>query len=598
MSIQSNFPAVKPSLLLDFANTKQLDNRITFTRSTPAVYYDGETTAMAEQNLITYSQEFGTWPIARATVTGNTTVAPDGTTTADTITQTSTGVYGTPYKQITTVAAIYTQSIYAKAGTASWLLLGDENSGKEAWFNISAGTVGTVTSGTTATITSAGSGWYLCTVTYTLAAVVGTFINAVANGDNSTTGTGGTTIILWGAQLEQRSTATAYTATTTQAITNYIPVLLSAGGNQARFDHNPTTGESLGLLIEEQRTNQITNSTTFNSQTVTNCTVYSNTIIAPDGTLTGSMIQDDSTNGQHGLLRTYSVTSGTLYRSSVYLKMGTQRYVSLSYPSATSTRLWATFDLLNGTVTGSWGDLGTITPVGNGWYRISGAETAGATASAYLELQFNSTGVNPSWPSTTQPAAYAGIGSYFYAWGMQGEAGAFASSYIATTSASATRTADAASMTGANFSSWFNAAEGTFYINADRTKYSGSNGYLGVTADSNNASDQITFDQTNSTSLRAFYMKGYPSTGYPNFTSTNIGTTFKAALAYKSGDTARVVDAVTAATSSDSYAPSANFSIMRIGNQPSGTLSINTTIKKISYYPLRLSNTNIQALTS
>jgi hypothetical protein len=175
MSIQANFPAVKPSLLLDFANTKQLDNRITFTRSTPAVYYDGKTTAMAEQNLYTSSQQFANWNNARISTTTDTTVAPDGTTTGDTITQASTSTYGTPYQQITTSAATYTQSIYVKAGTASWILLGEENSGKRAWFNVSAGTVGSVAAGVTATITSAGSGWYRCIVTYTLSATAGIF---------------------------------------------------------------------------------------------------------------------------------------------------------------------------------------------------------------------------------------------------------------------------------------------------------------------------------------------------------------------------------------------------------------------------------------
>ena len=51
MTIQNNFPDIKPALLLDFANTKRLDPRITFTRASPATYYDGKTTAKAEENL-------------------------------------------------------------------------------------------------------------------------------------------------------------------------------------------------------------------------------------------------------------------------------------------------------------------------------------------------------------------------------------------------------------------------------------------------------------------------------------------------------------------------------------------------------------------
>jgi hypothetical protein len=42
MSIKASFPDIKPSLMLDFANTKRLDPRITFTRATTATYYDGQ----------------------------------------------------------------------------------------------------------------------------------------------------------------------------------------------------------------------------------------------------------------------------------------------------------------------------------------------------------------------------------------------------------------------------------------------------------------------------------------------------------------------------------------------------------------------------
>jgi len=53
MSIASLYPSINPSLLLDFANSKVLDPRITFTRTTPATYYDRVTTATAEENLFT-----------------------------------------------------------------------------------------------------------------------------------------------------------------------------------------------------------------------------------------------------------------------------------------------------------------------------------------------------------------------------------------------------------------------------------------------------------------------------------------------------------------------------------------------------------------
>ena len=118
MTISANFPNVKPSLLLDFANAKQLPPSVTFTRSTPAVYYDGKTTAMAEQNIFQQSQTFDNayWNKFQATITANSTTAPDGTNTADTFTE---GTSTIPSLYVNAgdkkVNEIFTLSIYAKA---------------------------------------------------------------------------------------------------------------------------------------------------------------------------------------------------------------------------------------------------------------------------------------------------------------------------------------------------------------------------------------------------------------------------------------------------------------------------------------------------
>jgi hypothetical protein len=371
---------------------------------------------------------------------------------------------------------------------------------------------------------------------------------------------------------------------------------LTAGGGQPRFDHNPTTSESLGLEIEEQRTNLITNSTTFDSQTVTNATVFSNAIIAPDGTLTGAMIQDNSTNGQHGVLRTYSVTNGVTYTNSVYLKMGTQRYVSLLYPTATSTALWATFDLLNGTITGAFNNTATITPVGNGWYRVTGTTGAGASAAAVLWLQFNSTGVNPSWPTTTQPAAYAGIGSYFYAWGLQGEAGAFPSSYIATSSAAATRAADVVSMSGANFSSWYSPGNGTFYAEASTASVASD---VMVAEATNAAGAFLDFSLTFATTSTQFINRLVASNNdlrRSGAVAANTMVKFSGSLTNSPGTTVGSSAGV-AMTVSTSQATNPGADRMFIGSRNGSSLFLNAPIRKLAFYPAQLTQTQQNSIT-
>ena len=78
-------PLPYPSLNLDFT-TGTLDSRITFTRASTGTYYDGST-VMAEQNLLKYSQDLNNtiWVQTRATISANSTTAPDGTTTAETL---------------------------------------------------------------------------------------------------------------------------------------------------------------------------------------------------------------------------------------------------------------------------------------------------------------------------------------------------------------------------------------------------------------------------------------------------------------------------------------------------------------------------------
>jgi hypothetical protein len=338
MTIQANFPAIKPSLLLDFANTKQLDSRITYTRASTASFYNGVTTAMAEQNLYYPSNTLngGNFVNRRVTLTGNSTVAPDGTTTASLLAEdTNTNSHGIDGLAGFTSGTSYTKSVFAKKGTGATapdiiqisVSASSLTGGGYVNFNISSGTITANSANATGSIVSVGSGWYRCALTYTATATISPFNESLVYfTNNNSTATlqpsyaGVTTadVFLWGAQIEARSSATAYTATTTQAITNYIPVLQTAASGVARFDNNPTTGESLGLLIEESRTNLFTYSDDFNnaSWSKTNSTVTADTIVSPDGTLTGEKLVETTTaTVNHYVRQTATPSAGLLLGS-------------------------------------------------------------------------------------------------------------------------------------------------------------------------------------------------------------------------------------------------------------------------------------------
>jgi len=585
MSISQNYPIINPSLSLDFANTKALDSRITFSRPTDAVYYDGKTVTKAEENLLTYSQEFDNaiWTKANsATITANSTTAPDGTTTADTFTLAS-NISGAYQTQSVVSGQQYVFSVYAKQNTYAKLAMEQRQSSisTDAIFDISAGTV-IFGSGT---ITDVGNGWYRCSIVQTATDTSDLFI---LSGD--TTAVSGDSIYLWGAQLEARDTVTAYQPTTTQPITNYIPTLLTAPANTARFDHNPVTGESLGLLVEEQRTNLALRSEEFDnaSWAKTRASITPNTIVAPDGTLTGDKwVEDTTASNTHTLVQNVTINNATVYSFSFYAKAAERSLIRVNSPSI-GVDLW--FNLATGLLQIPTLGTGTITPVGNGWYRIVATGTSNTTSGAATIFLSNGT-----------THIYTGDGySGIYIWGAQLEAGAFPTSYIKTQASQVTRSADSASMTGTNFSDWYRQDEGTFYLEAqsDAPTVSGGNRFFLDVGASGNAIALLTglissgqaglYVQANS-SQQAYIVPA---------SSQLLSSGQKVAGAYQTNSFQTANNGVLGIQDTSGIVPSV--AIMYIGRVSTNTTSnyLAGHIKKLSYYPARLTNEQLQALTS
>ena len=594
MSIQANFPAIKPTLLLDFANTEALDPRITYSRASTGTYYDGKTVAKAEENLFQYSQEFNNsyWFLFELTTTANSAVAPDGTTTADSIVESTTTSMHLVYRDLALSALPYTLSAYMKANTRNFGALRIfDGVTRVAVFDLSTGVVSSTIGGVTATISSVGNGWYRCTMLIPVANAVvssigictsetGTFVNYLGNGSG---------IFVWGAQLEQRSFATAYTPTTTAPITNYIPVLQTASAGTPRFDHNPITGESLGLLIEEQRTNLATYSADLSNAawTKTNTTITADTIVAPDGTLTGDKILENATTATHTIYDSFSVTSGTAYTYSGYFKAGERSIFQIAC-YAVGLVYTAEFDLNALTVTNRTGTgSATITAVGNGWYRCTATMTATSTASG--------AGIQINLCSAASTSNYAGNTSFgIYAWGFQAEAGAFATSYMPTVASQVTRAADSASMTGTNFSSWYNQSEGSFYAEATAAALSSTAGNPGtfVGISDGTVSNRLRLKSENGTAWEGAVAG---TSQFAIGTYGSAGVSYKLAGAYKVNDFAYSFNGTTAATDTLGTVPVV--SQMQIGNLTTAR-EFNGTIKKIVYYPVRVTNAQLQALTS
>ena len=574
MSISANFPNVRPSLLLDFANSQQLDPRVTFSRSTTAPYYDGKTSVLAEQNLTVQSQDWtqSVWTKTGLTVTANNWVAPDGTTTGTLLTSTTSTAGSTGTYQSITFAIGSTISFYATAGTANFIGATVGGVGCYANFNLGTGAVASST-GCTPSMVSIGGGTYRCiiantSISGTLIILTGKDADPAASPWTNGVWTSGNTVKVWGFQVENRSSPTAYNATTTTAITNYIPQLLTAPINAPRFDFNPTTGESLGLLIEQSSTNLQPYSQDFSNAywLKSNSSIISDTVIAPDGTQTVDKLVENSATSGHYVYSVNTLTAGS-YTYSFYAKASGRFNLSIGRADSNINFFTHTFNLNTGTTSG-----GIITSVGNNMYRCSGTITVNTGAT---------TGIIISMADGAGATTYAGNGfDGIFIWGAQLEALPFATSYIPTTSAQVTRASDNASMTGTNFSSWYNQSQGTFYISFDTIK--AATNLLG-----GEFTNQPIFYSS------ALDLKTYNgSTGIATLNYFSLNTIAKGALSYSSSGRALSLNGGTVYTSTGLFQ---TISQLLIGQGFGGYQ--NGHIQKIAFYTIQVTNAQLQALT-
>jgi hypothetical protein len=588
-------PDIKPSLNLDFANTKALDPRITYTRGSTATYYDGKTFAKAEENLLLYSQEFdnAAWVKLRASVTANADNAPDGTTTADAVLQAATQVSpGFAQQSVSVVAGDYVISVYAKPNGKNFIIFREtllDGTDNDTWFDVSNGTVGTTNAGHTATISASTNGYYRCSIAFTVNATRSGFARFfLADTDGSlTVADDGNGLYLWGAQLEQRSSLTDYTATTTQPITNYVPALQTAASGEPRFDHDPITGESKGFLIEEQRTNLLTYSEQFDNAawTKANSSITANTVVAPDGTLTGDKLVEDTANTNHTVRNATGINTGAVtVTTTVYAKAAERTSFRLSHYEAVSIGITG-FDLSTGTILGgSSSDDASIVDVGNGWYRcsITNAITTGTNVLTFVTLL--SSGVTTPYTGD----GYSGI----YLWGASLEAGSFPTSYIPTVASQVTRSPDAASMTGTNFSSWYRQDEGSFFSSVERDDI--GNAVVWSTSQAGASfgpRHQAVWNTSNLCTYACVADNGSTSVSSLGGSASRVF-----AIAYKTNDFAAVGGGATPATDTLGNVPVNNAELW-LGRYNTGGTVLNGHIKKIAYYPKRLSNATISALT-
>ena len=548
-------------------------------------------------NLLQYSEDLSNaaWTKSSVSVTANSTTAPDGTTTADTVTDTATTGYLFQDIQVSGAGQIVTFSVYAKKTNTDFLNLSPARSGAttygelRAWFNLSNGTVGTtqnVGAGVVldTNIENVGNGWYRCSLTgYVPDALAYTLYLVNTNADNSYTSTIGNSRYQWGAQAVEGSTAKDYQKTETRL-------------NIPRLDYSNGTCPS--LLVEPQRTNLALYSSSFDNGAwdKSDSSVTANQIASPSGVQDADKLTENSANEIHGLYNQQPYTSITTATASLFFKKGTRKFFSIklqiganSYTQVyDSESVTTTSNTSNGLTSVST----SIVDFGNGWVRatLTGTNPSGA-ADAYTIYCLSNSGTPTFNPVNFNPT-YQGTGTdYGYIWGAQLEAGSYPTSYIPTTSASVTRNADVISKTG--ISSLIGQTEGTVFVDVDvNLSYTQTDmRFINV---SDGTSANWYFIGTNfENEFRFYYRAG--ATTYVTITTALTSGRHKLAFAYKSNDYVAYLDG-TQVNNTTTLAVGSTSQI-ELGNSFGSSIGKEYT-NAAALWKTRLTNTQLATLTT
>jgi hypothetical protein len=375
----------------------------------------------------------------------------------------------------------------------------------------------------------------------------------------------------------------------TSSLTTYYPTTTAAYYAPC-FTYDPATLQPQGLLIWEARTNLLLQSEDFSTTWVAaRASVTTNTTVAPNGTLTGDKLIATSVSGSHLISQTISVTAQA-YTLTCFAKAGEYNFIQLNIPDpgAGGAGKVGSFNLSTGTL-GVVQDAGvtrTITSVGNGWYRCSITYTITGAGSSGISFFVTNTDVRAE--------SFTGNDvNGIFIWGAQLEAGAFATSYIPTTTTALTRSADVASMTGTNFSSWYNASEGTTYVEAQSPSVAGTYFYYSL---NNGTTNEIRLASASSGSNPTFVVTNTSSSQASIAVTLAAGTAFKAASAYATDSFSSAVNGTLGTPDTSGTPPTATS--LRIGARSNDTLYVNGYIRRIAYYPTRLPNATLQGLTA
>lgn len=392
------------------------------------------------------------------------------------------------------------------------------------------------------------------------------------------------------ASLDSRITFTRTGNTAT--VTNSSGFVVPINANLPRFDFDAAALTCKGLLIEESRTNLCLYSENLSlGWTNVRSTSSVDAAIAPSNTLTADKLIEDSTAGNsHFVLSSYIVSATGTYTATVYLKAAEDSYAFLGITDLATGGAERRINLSTGVVdstniggAGSWTSIsGSSTNAGNGWWRMTVTATQGAGASIAMQIYIgNSAGAR----------VFSGNGvNGIYVWGAQVELASFATSYIPTTTVTVARNADVTVMTSTNFSSWYTATTGAAVVWAIPQTATGTRPLLQF--DDTTALEIIAL-RGNVADPEMYIVDGGVAQAQIDTGTIVANTAYKLSGGWNTNNCAAAKDGGTVGTDTSATMPTPTQ--LRIGSD--GTNYASALIQKVLYYPQRIIDAEVQAIS-
>jgi len=381
-------------------------------------------------------------------------------------------------------------------------------------------------------------------------------------------------------------------------------LIKTAVADEPRFDHDPVTGKSLGLLIEGGRTNSIKYSSDLSQsywikvRTTATAVQESNPFNYTDVyrvRATEDLTHDLKPNVNNFTANTTQTFSAFAAADGTGADAG---LVQLRIYNLGPSSAIVNFDLITGTANTPGGLSGTtggghtwtisdhgLEPYGNGWYRVwMTAQISSVGTPAFVCID----NINAGDAGGVYAYTASETGGFLVA-GIQLEAGSFKTSVIPTNGSTVTRSPDITTIEGADFSSWYNQSEGTFY--AQGSELLGTSSPRVFVAASGSATRTVdVFKDTGPSRAISLESETTLLTSYNDYTEPYVLT-----AAYKADDYAGSLNGVLAFTGVAGSVPTCDRLV--IGNSYTASRYANGHISRLAYFPTRKTDQDLIKLT-